>query len=224
MDYSTVSAASEIWLYGSWARGDTDPVSDIDVLVAGELKEQALVHVPYPHEQLSIVRYDWRELEHMAVYGSLFLHHVRLEGRPLVSAAESRLSALLETLPRYERADRELASFVTVLDDVERALVGDHSPAFELSVIATALRHACILGCYAIGRPTFGRESAFRTFLGETGFDELIPPSQLLYRFRLYEDGRAPAPFEASTEDVRSWLEKARQVLGVVEECLDPHQ
>jgi predicted nucleotidyltransferase len=221
MDYSAMSVTSEIWLYGSRARGDTDPASDIDVLVAGELEEQALVHVPYPREQLSIVRYDWHELEHMAVYGSLFLHHVKLEGRPLVSAPESRLFALLDSLPRYERADRELASFVTVLDDVEHSLYGDHSPAFELSVIATALRHACILGCYAIGRPTFGRESAFRIFLGQAGLKELIPQAQRLYMFRLYEDHRAPAPFEASTEDVRSWLGRARQVIGVVEGCLD---
>lgn len=219
-----MSLTSEIWLYGSRARGDVDAASDIDVLVAGELEEQALVGLPYPREQLSIVRYDWDELEHMVAYGSLFLHHVKLEGRPLVSDPTSYLLALLETLPRYERANRELASFVTVLDDVECSLSGDHSPAFELSVIATALRHACILGCYAIGRPTFGRESAFRNFLGHTGFEELIPQSQLLYMFRLYEDHRAPAPYEASTEDVRSWLDRVRQVIGVVEGCLDAHR
>jgi predicted nucleotidyltransferase len=221
MDYAPMSLTSEIWLYGSRARGDIDAVSDIDVLVAGELEEQALVGLPYPREQLSIVRYDWDELEHMAAYGSLFLHHVKLEGRPLVSDPRSRLLALLETLPRYERADRELASFATVLNDVECSLTGDHSPAFELSVIATALRHACILGCYAIGRPTFGRDSAFRIFLGQTGLMELVPQAQRVYMFRLYEDHRAPAPFEASSEDVRAWLDRARQVIGVVEGCLD---
>ena len=216
-----MSVTSEIWLYGSTARGDTDRVSDIDVLVAGEFEEQAIVRVPYPREQLSIVRYDWHELEHMVAYGSLFLHHIKLEGRPLVSNPNSRLRALLERLPSYERADRELASFVTVLDDVECSLSGDHSPAFELSVIATALRHACILGCYAIDRPTFGRETAFRIFLGQQGLVDLAAQAQRLYTFRLYEDHRAPAPFEASSEDVRSWLVRARQVIGVVEGCLD---
>jgi hypothetical protein len=149
---------------------------------------------------------------------------VKLEGRPIVPDPGSRLLELLQRLPRYERAERELASFGTVLDDVELSLSGDHSSAFELSVIATALRHACILGCYAIGQPTFGRESAFRTFLSHAGFEELIPQSQVLYMFRLHEDYRAPAPYVASTEDVRTWLERSRDVLGAVKGCLDDHE
>jgi predicted nucleotidyltransferase len=91
---------SEIWLYGSQARGDTDTLSDVDVLVAGEVDAEALGQLPYSQPQLSVVRYDWDELELMASYGSLFLHHVRLEGRPQYADKNSRLATLLETLPR----------------------------------------------------------------------------------------------------------------------------
>lgn len=211
----------EFWLYGSVARGDVDGLSDIDVLVAGEFEERDLAQLPYPEERLSIVRYDWAELEHMASYGSLFLHHVSLEGRPLgVARSGSRLSTLLDGLPSYVRAQRELASFVTVLEDVERSLGRDHSPTYELSVIATALRHACILGCYAIGRPSFGRSSAFAVFLSHVGLDAVVEDAQHLYGFRLFEDGRSPAPFDASTEDVRFWLRRARMVVAEVERHL----
>lgn len=180
-----MSVSSEIWLFGSVARGDLDARSDVDVLIAGPAEGAGLDELAYPSEALSVVQYSWSELEHMAGYGSLFLQHVRAEGRPVVAATPSRLRALMATMSSYSRADRELTSFVRVLDDVERSLSADHSPAFELSVIATALRHACILGCNAIGRPTFGRNSAFEVFLESAGRPDLVSPAQRVYEFRL---------------------------------------
>lgn len=216
-----MTATSELWLFGSVARGDTDDLSDVDVLVAGDLEPQALSRLPYPTDRVSLVRYDWPELRQMAGYGSLFLHHVRLEGKLLYAPHESELAALLEELPPYGRAQQELSSFVRVLDDVECALTGDHSPAFELAVIATALRHSCILGCYAVGEPRFGRRSAFELFLRSAGCEDLIGAAQQLYDFRLYEDGRGTLPFTATTTEVRLWLTRARQVLAAVERELD---
>jgi hypothetical protein len=212
---------SEIWLYGSSARGDTDAVSDIDLLVAGAADTDTLERLPYAPDQMSIVQYEWDELELMASYGSLFLHHVRLEGHPLEAPESSRLSMLLEALPPYGRASRELASFETVLDDVECSLAGDHSPAFELSVIATALRHSCILGCYAIGQPTFGRHTAFAVFLSHAGYPALVDPARALYDFRLHEDARTNVPFAATSEDVREWLVRARTIVAAVRSELD---
>lgn len=216
-----MSATSELWLFGSVARGDTDDLSDVDVLVAGELEPQALSDLPYPEERLSLVRYDWPELRQMARYGSLFLHHVRLEGKLLFSSHESELEALLEDLPPYGRAEQEFSTFVRVLEDVDNALSGDHSPEFELSVIATALRHSCILGCYAAGEPRFGRRSAFELFLRRSGRGDLVEPAQALYDFRLYEDGRGTLPYRATTAEVRLWLVHTREVLALVRRELD---
>jgi hypothetical protein len=221
MDYATMMSPSELWLFGSAARGDVDDLSDVDVLVAGAPGADVLDRLPYAASRVSVVRYSWDELEHMAAYGSLFLQHVRLEGRLLQPETSHRLRALLEQLPSYHRADRELASFRVVLHDVEESLAGEPSPAFELSVIATALRHSCILGCYAIDRPTFGRRTAFRVFLEHCDLASLIPDAERLYEFRLYEDRRAPAPFAATVEDVRVWLQRTHIVLDAVEKVLD---
>lgn len=215
-----MTSASEVWIFGSAARGDTDARSDVDVLVAGRLDAGALEALGYPADVLSVVQYSWPELEHMAGYGSLFLRHVQAEGRLVLGDRPSCLQALMMTMPSYTRARSELAAFQMVLADVERSLVTDHSPSFELSVIATAIRHACILGCYAIGRPTFGRNSAFEVFLLHAGRSDRVAAAQRLYEFRLHEDGRAPAPFAPDTSDIHAWLATARDILADVERSL----
>jgi hypothetical protein len=137
--------ATEVWLYGSTARGDRDAGSDIDILVAGDADvDLSTLALDVPGE-LSVSQYSWEELQHMAGYGSLFLHHVRLEGKPLVESEERHMTKLLCALKPYGRASQELDCFSQVLDDVEEALERDYSVAFELSVIATAARHAAIL-------------------------------------------------------------------------------
>jgi hypothetical protein len=221
MDHATtMTSSSEMWLFGSAARGDIDHRSDVDVLVAGPPSQRLLDALEYPPGRLSVVQYSWEELRHMAAYGSLFLHHVRLEGKPLEPSSGPRLSSLLGTLPPYHRAERELASFRVVLEDVGESISHDHSAPFELAVIATTLRHACILGCYALGRPTFGRRTAFEVFLRRAGLGDLLNEVHRLYDFRLYEDERGRAPFAPGVDDVSLWLGRARTVLDAVVEAL----
>lgn len=209
---------TEVWLYGSSARGDTDALSDVDVLVAGD-GEVDLGNLCLPAGmQLSLTRYSWRELEQMADYGSLFLHHVRLEGRALVESEERRLRAILGCLRRYERASQELDCFKQVLDDVEGALARDHSPAFELSVVATAARHAAILGCYLIGEPDFGRTSAFQRLLPRLGYEvDLLEEIEALYGFRQAENAGRPLDVAVSSDDVTHWVTRIRLLLQQVE-------
>jgi predicted nucleotidyltransferase len=221
---------TSVWVYGSVARGDADLHSDVDVLMVGDeiewgaaLMEDAEIasHVRRGHRP-ALMRFSWKELDAMWGYGSLFLHHVRLEGRPVKPALDDPLGRLLSTLPPYRRATQEIQALGIVLRDVGYSLPVDHSPKFELAVIATALRHAFILGCYVSGRPDFGRTTPFHT-LGP----ELQVTSRdgcelgRLYGFRLYQQGRASAPFDATTEDVREWLHRADTLLAAIRRRVD---
>jgi len=208
---------TEVWLYGSSARGDRDPSSDVDLLVVGDGTVD-WPGLPLPaRDNLSISRYAWDEIEHMADYGSLFLHHVREEGRPLQEMRGARLRGLLSEMGPYSRADRELACFSAVINDVERELEGDHSAQFELSVLATAARHASILGCYLIGMPRFGRTSAFRTRLPQLGYaDSFVNEVIHLYSFRRADDEGRAVSTRASTEDVNLWVVRIRQIIDEV--------
>jgi hypothetical protein len=167
------------------------------------------------------MHFTWQEIDGMADYGSLFLHHLKLEGRP-VTHERDRLTDLLSTLPPYRRAGQEVRAFRTVLDDVRESVVGAHSPVFELAVIATALRHAFILGCYVSGQPDFGRTSPFRRLCRILGEPPTIANDlATLYEFRLFQHDRAVTPFTATTDTVREWLDKADQLLSRIREKVD---
>jgi Nucleotidyltransferase domain len=214
--------ATEVWLYGSTARGDELPDSDLDILVAGS-DARMVDRVELPASgRLSVSHYQWAEIEQMASYGSLFLHHMRLEGKPLLESPDHRMRQLLECLGEYQRADRELASFHQVLQDVEASLGGDFSPHFELSVVATAARHAAILGCYVIGEPHFGRDSAFRLLLPQLGYGHGdVEEFVALYRFRRADDRQEPLATGGADEEVPEWVARVRCLIDQVARLAD---
>lgn len=210
-------STTEVWLYGSTARGDRVVDSDIDLLIVGDgVVDLDSLELP-SDGVVSASRYSWPEVEQMASYGSLFLHHIRREGQPLIESPEMRMQRILSALGPYARADQELDCFSRVVDDVERSLTHDHSVHFELSVLATAARHAAILGCYRLGQPNFGRESAFRTLLPKLGYDDALTESVVgLYRYRRAEDENSPVDLQPSGSDVRDWILVVRDMISRV--------
>jgi hypothetical protein len=223
-----MSKDSELWLYGSEARGDVDDISDRDLLFVGdgEITEK---DIPQESRDLlaisTVSRYDWNEIEGMAKYGSLFLHHLRLEGRFLASSKTCTLSlrTILNQLPPYQRVNSDVRAFHTTVEDIRESLEYGGSPIFELSVLATVIRHASILGCYISGHPTFGRLRAVETVVDLWNLDPWIKMSFAeLYAYRLFADRRlATIPKYLSDEEAVGWLQAAESVLGSLEEYAD---
>jgi hypothetical protein len=218
-------AAYVLWMYGSCARGDSDELSDLDIFIAGQLPNGSclkdFMQNAFPP---AISQYEWSEIAAMAAYGSLFLHHLRLEGRPLTESPSGRtqLGQLLSQLPPYYLFRRDIEAFrITVLDVSEANKLGS-TPEFELSVLGTVIRHASVLACYLLGSPCFGRrraiEQAGRAFqftsTAINGFNDL-------YRFRLHEDGRCATPFNGSWKDVEEWSANVTAFLGCLGEAAD---
>jgi predicted nucleotidyltransferase len=208
---------AEVWLYGSAARGDADELSDVDVLVVGD--EPVALDAIGLRGSISASAYSWEEIEHMASYGSLFLHHIKLEGRPLLEERPPRLRRVLETLSPYRRADQELDSFERVVEDAaEAAARGDHSPLFELAVLGTAARHAAILGCYLLGTPEFGRCRPFEILLLRLGYARsAVRDFERLYGYRVKEN-RGEASSRQPTDTVDVWVPRVRQLISEVKE------
>lgn len=216
-----------IWLYGSHARGDADADSDVDLFVASDedIPGHNIEAEAGPlASRGSVSRYSWFEVQGMAAYGSLFLQHLRLEGRPLYESYDQRgrLAAILSMMGGYRLADRDLRGFRAVLEDVAGSLGSGGPEIFELSVLGTVLRHASILGCWLLRRPAFGRTEPVARLVASTGLASTISigfPD--LYCFRLFVDGRLPRGMLPPLPEPVWWLRRAREVAACVEALND---
>ncbi len=140
---------SEIMLYGSVARGDATPHSDIDVLALGPVQKSVL------RDNLSITVYETKKLLRMAEAGSLFVLHLRLEGH-LLKDSNGILKDILDAWqpPDVGRMRSGIAAACAILDSSE---VQDDSRLESLTnVVIFLLRTALYLQCFELGRPCFG--------------------------------------------------------------------
>lgn len=185
-----------IWSYGSLARGDSDNLSDDDILLVSPLQDQPteiLRSAGLASRKLSISRYSWPEVIGMAKYGSLFLHHLRLEGRPVHEANDCSgvLRGILCGLGDYKHTKRDIKGFRSVLADVRASVNRGGCMVFELSVLATVIRHMSILGCWLVGKARFGRVAPVMVFAKTVDINnQAVCRFSSLYMYRLYYDGR----------------------------------
>ena len=208
-----------VWLYGSRSRGDSDDLSDLDVLHVSDCLSPRHGHTerPVTASGEAISRYSWTEVESMASYGSLFLHHLRLEGTIIVESAscKGRLTRVLETMGAYQLAPRDLIGFRRVLDDVIESLdEGQASLVYELSTLGTVFRHASILACALEGAYCFSRSGPVERVALTGGMPQRWAEEFVdLYDYRLFVDGRIREYPEPSLELALTWCSRTHGLL-----------
>lgn len=159
-----------IYLYGSMARGDISEDSDCDLLVAiSDCSEETFNSIKdsiktwHPELNCEIAIYQMSALKSMQAKGSLFLWHIKTEGRVVFSRG-NQFSKLLSELAEYSSASEAIAEYRDIFHDI----MEDSSDEIEviqynLSVMATLIRNICIIYCYLIGDKQFGRTSPIKT-------------------------------------------------------------
>ena len=214
-----------VWLYGSAARGDRDALSDLDVLlISNDSNDDQLVELP-PESVLS--RYNWNEFEVLAESGSLFLHHLRLEGRLIGGDPEGRMRSvkLVRHVGPYRLYRRDIAGFFQVLSDVVSAEQYGSTPEYELGVLATLTRHSAILASYLNGQPCFSRQTVFEVACGGLG---LVPSDadrlRDLYAYRMVLEGRSTKTLPAEWADVREAATLVSDFLNRLEDAADAYE
>lgn len=96
-----------IALFGSRARGDSDQLSDSDLLLVSDRRVDREKNA-FAREGFSVSSFTWTQFDAMAASGSLFLQHLKQES-VLLSDASGRLSSTLKSFrPKRDQSQRIL--------------------------------------------------------------------------------------------------------------------
>ena len=228
-------AARAVLLFGSRSRGDWTIESDIDLAVACDAQTRdelaalkGTLERQCPDERVSLSVYSTRTLERMAAEGSLFLWHLKLEGRPLWERG-IWWTTLARAISDYSatRATRDITTFLTVLGDCERALNHDDSTLlFEAATTFAALRGIGMIRGMLEGQPCFSRAAAWRALAPPSDKNPGLSPSDLtrLLKAKLVYSGKGHGEVEGLEREWCSTVVKAarRGVRHVRQTLLSP--
>lgn len=165
---AALAGLKAVILFGSAARGDQDAHSDRDICaIVDDLSDRHIHslkrHVAelYNADLRSVSAYRQSTLSQMAEAGSLFLWHLKREGRILYDPSGTAKQTL-SNLAAYRRFSEDLLQFQEVFDDTAREFTArPQLDLFDLHLLFLVVRNVCMLLTVKAGDPRFGRSSVY---------------------------------------------------------------
>jgi predicted nucleotidyltransferase len=162
--------------FGSTARGDSDKYSDRDICaIVTDLPDRRIgvlkrrVAKLYDTDAQSLSAYRLSTIRHMARSGSLFLWHLKREGRVLYER-RGAMKRTLRGLHQYRRYSEDLLRFQEVFDDtVHQFNDRGQLDLFDLHALFLVVRNVCMLLTVKAGDPCFGRVTVYRGAVRQYG-------------------------------------------------------
>lgn len=201
------SADSALMVFGSVARGDASPMSDVDVL---ELTRQS--RRPTKAGKVHVYRYTADHLRRMAESGSLFVLHLRLEGE-ILRDDDGLLKRCLSSYkpPKTYALHRSRLKSTAMLMDAGRDAYSQLSNVYN-DLAIYVLRTVLYIQFAESGRPTFSL----------TQIAKVLKSADLDRALTLKNSGKADfETFVLSARLAAHWLETSlRNPYGTVEALL----
>lgn len=205
---------NSVILYGSWARGEQDEDSDIDIVVftdkgIKEIEDEILERyvLPFRVKDCNIAIYDTLILNQMLEYGSLFLWHIKLEGKCLYgkSYLDSNLSRLLVFTHHKEEIEYHQRLFNLLLEAQKiTGIIED----FDFSLLFTIVRNTCMILVHKKGQMIF---SKYKCFEIASWFYPRLPLLEVEYRFL----GKYKNMYERCSCDIDTFISRVDIVTKV---------
>jgi hypothetical protein len=118
--------------------------------------------LPVIDHGVDLTLYTAAKLDALAEIGSLFLWHLKLEGRLLLDR-DGYACRILSNLKPFSRFDSEIFAYTSLLSDVRHSLLTrENLLEIDLHVLQMICRNTFILLTYAARKPAFGRVSSFQ--------------------------------------------------------------
>lgn len=120
MNYSENSMS--VCLFGSAARSSTDPLSDRDVLVTARILTMTRPRVQEMESKgWSVALFSHARLERMAAAGSLFVQHLKMEGR-IIQDTEHWLEDCLSNFSPKNSYEEDINGSFDLIRPLERIM------------------------------------------------------------------------------------------------------
>ncbi|MGG0496407.1 nucleotidyltransferase domain-containing protein [Priestia megaterium] len=164
-DFSKINGLLCVILFGSAARGDGDEYSDVDIfLLVDNIPQESIDQITetvksklgYPNIGVSLYRKDI--YNKLLLDGSMFLWHLKLEGK-FIYVKENVV--LFEHLQPFTNFSKNLITYKNLYIQTTKSLKLNGINAFDLSQLFFICRNICLLTCFKLGYPTFGRLTVY---------------------------------------------------------------
>jgi predicted nucleotidyltransferase len=206
-------AIEAVLLFGSVARGDANPWSDIDLLVTSsdlKLTVAELRTAISERNHVSLIYYRTPSFETLYRRHPLFVAHLKKEGVVLFDPL-GVLSRMLES-PNLAKADiaEEIKIYLAKLTPYRYPKRYNNNFLFCLSHLYSIGKGVIMLGLASCGVLEFNREAAFEQFasLNPDLADQIATVARLRPFYRLVS-GRKPEPLPFSYHDAGMEMEEA---------------
>lgn len=155
--------------FGATARGDADVHSDRDIFILAEDAEpsrlialrQEVASALGVRDVTTVTCFTTSTMDHMIDFGSLFLWHLKLEGR-ILNDSDGVAQEALHRLRPYRWFRKDLERFRDVFEDVRLSLEEfGNLNSFESHVLFGVIRNTCMLLTVKANSPSFGRATVF---------------------------------------------------------------
>jgi len=142
----------EIYVFGSVARGEVSPTSDVDILVIPFTSDRTLFPVEW-----SI--YSAELIEEYFCKGRLFAWHLHLEAQCIFTSNKTPFLAALGPPEPYSTMTQDIFELETLLmEAIEELRSGTNSPVYELGIVYTAIRDIAMSASWKfLGAPCFSK-------------------------------------------------------------------
>lgn len=174
----------QLWIYGSYARGDFDKCSDVDILMVSDTDETDFVINYFTKKyvgKIDVSYYSYDGLIPLINKGSLFANHLKKEAISIYKKS-GRLNNLLNKMPEYSSHLDDLKILEMLVNDVKESHhSNNNSFIFDSGVLGTAVRNTAIIMSNYLGCDDYSPWAPFKLRKLEPMLT--MPLSDIEYRF-----------------------------------------
>lgn len=159
-----------IYVIGSQARNVTDCLSDKDLLAVGSPEKVDAATSIYVDEGWNVARYTYSAFSAMADSRSLFVQHVKQDGK-MIRDDDLRLSRALRGFCPKEDYFPELLASVEPIRDMREVEQSYWGKLFQADVLYVSIRNSCIFHRASVAEPEFDYKELISWICGKLGLD-----------------------------------------------------